>query len=294
LSPTYPQRPLVSATMNLIPFKWQNSLKHFCSLSEESVRTTTWKRTIPPPLRKVFFLLLLLLFIWSVLTLNLSLWHVSRQEFETSQLVNRAIAFQNTNYRPFQTWQDKYSKWATFVFSVVTFAKMLETSCVQQLHFLNDKYLHFYKLFNEGEKVDVILRIPIMSTMQLVLSLCTSNCRSSSSSSGSVMADTCTPWFRADSCWREHVARFWSRWDSFRKNWWENDIKACKNLTVSPSSSAKWVCSLVNFPWWPWAPFECFVNSLFPDQELTIKLKMASCLTACFKFCPCPGLNSYL
>ena len=41
--PTYPQSPLVSATMNLMPREWHSSPKRFCSSSEESVRTTTWE-----------------------------------------------------------------------------------------------------------------------------------------------------------------------------------------------------------------------------------------------------------
>lgn len=45
------------------------------------------------------------------------------------------------------------------------------------------------------------------------------NCWSRSSSRGPVWSDTRTYWFKADSCGREHVARFWPRWDSFRKNW---------------------------------------------------------------------------
>lgn len=41
---TYPQSPLVSATMTLTPFWWQKSPKRFWSSREESVSTTTWNQ----------------------------------------------------------------------------------------------------------------------------------------------------------------------------------------------------------------------------------------------------------
>lgn len=73
------------------------------------------------------------------------------------------------------------------------------------------------------------------------------NCRSRSSSSGPVCADTRTRGFKSRSCCMQHLARFWPRWDSFRKNWNErevisvdcvNTLEAFKIFSMSISSGS--------------------------------------------------------